>query len=322
MFIRMTTQKRRIVWNYDKLNKFCDENNIILSKDYSNEKVTIKTRIEGKCRVQGCCNDFDCIFQTLIGEYGGLCKNCFFKKVHEKMQVTNKERYGVKYPMQNAAIREKAENTNIEKYGFKNVSQIQEIKEKKENTSLKNFGVKNPMQNAAIREKAENTNIGIYGFKNVFESPEIQTKIENTCIEKYGVEYPMQNAAVAERAGKSAYKSYTYTFPSGREESIQGYEKHALDYLLNEENIHEDDIIVSRMEVPECWYYDKDDKKHRYYVDIFIPSQNKCIEVKSIYTADKKGDRIFEKQQALIDIGYQCEIWIYNKKAELVECYN
>ena len=28
--------------------------------------------------------------------------------------------------------------------------------------------------------------------------------------------------------------------------------------------------------------------KHRHFVDIFIPSQNKCIEVKSTWTAEKR----------------------------------
>lgn len=54
----------------------------------------------------------------------------------------------------------------------------------------------------------------------------------------------------------------------------------------------------------------KNEKKHRYYVDCFIKSQNRCIEVKSIWTAEKGKDVIFLKQKVLKDAGYKCEIWI------------
>ena len=129
----------------------------------------------------------------------------------------------------------------------------------------------------------------------------------------------MQDANIAEKCGNNAYKAYSYTFPSGRKETIQGYEKYALDDLLNKEKVKEDEIIVSRKDVPECWWIDEDEKDHRYYVDIFIPSQQRCIEVKSTWTAEKKSDIIFLKQQALQEEGYKCEIWIYNGKGELVE---
>jgi len=60
-------------------------------------------------------------------------------------------------------------------------------------------------------------------------------------------------------------------------------------------------------------------KKHRHYVDIFIPSQNKCIEVKSTWTAEKKKDNIYLKQQAAKELGYKYEIWVYNRKFEKVK---
>jgi hypothetical protein len=54
-------------------------------------------------------------------------------------------------------------------------------------------------------------------------------------------------------------------------------------------------------------------------VDFFIKSQNRCIEAKSTWTAQKKKDCIYLKQQALKDAGYLCEIWVYDGKGELVE---
>ena len=48
------------------------------------------------------------------------------------------------------------------------------------------------------------------------------------------------------------------------------------------------DLITSKKDVPKIWYSDIDGKKHRYYCDIYIPSENKIIEVKSTWTYKKE----------------------------------
>ena len=146
--------------------------------------------------------------------------------------------------------------------------------------------------------------------------------MKKTNLEKYGVEYPMQNAEYSEMVSKNSYHSKEYTFPSGKSIQIQGYENYMLDELLQKENILEENIITSRIQVPTIWYLDSGGKKHRYYVDAFIPSQNRMIECKSTWTM-KKGiekDNIYLKQQACKDSGYSCEIWVYNSNGEKVEC--
>ena len=94
-----------------------------------------------------------------------------------------------------------------------------------------------------------------------------------------------------------------------------------LNELLQQENLLEDDIIVNRKDVPTIWYEEDSGKKRRYFVDCFIKSQNRCIEAKSTWTAEKQQDCIYLKQQALKDAGYLCEIWIYDSKGQKVECY-
>jgi hypothetical protein len=131
----------------------------------------------------------------------------------------------------------------------------------------------------------------------------------------------MQNPKFAEEHFKKCFKSKEYVFPSGRIDKIQGYEHYALDFLLNNENINESDIITGCKNVPTIWYNDETDKKHRHYVDIFIPSQNKCIEVKSTWTAEKKKDCIFLKQNAAKELGYNYEIWVYDGKGNIVNKY-
>jgi hypothetical protein len=81
------------------------------------------------------------------------------------------------------------------------------------------------------------------------------------------------------------------------------------------------DIVVGAKNVPTIWYDDDDGKKHRHYVDIFIPPQNRCIEVKSNWTAEKKKDNIFLKQNAAKNLGYKYEIWVYDSKGVRVEKY-
>jgi 5'(3')-deoxyribonucleotidase len=119
----------------------------------------------------------------------------------------------------------------------------------------------------------------------------------------------------------NSYKLKEYILPSGNTIKCQGYEPFALDELIQNENIFENDIVTGTKNVPTIWYNDLNGKKHRHYVDIFIPSQNKCIEVKSTWTAHKNIDCIFLKQNAAKKLGYDYEIWIYNAKGEKIECY-
>ena len=54
---------------------------------------------------------------------------------------------------------------------------------------------------------------------------------------------------------------------------------------------------------------------------IFIPNQNRCIEVKSTWTAKVNENTIFIKQTAGKSLGYQYEIWVYDHKGVKVEIY-
>ena len=111
----------------------------------------------------------------------------------------------------------------------------------------------------------------------------------------------------------------TYILPSGKEIMCQGYEPFALDKLIKEEKITEEYIVTGFKNVPQIWYNDESGKKHRHYVDIFIPSQNRCIEVKSEWTFKLNIHNVYLKQNAAKELGYNYEIWIYNNKKEIVE---
>lgn len=289
----MTERKPKMRYDYDLLKKYCEENYVILKKDYSKEKVNRETIIEAKCLNcdDTCSNNFRQFIST-----GSFCK---IHKAENRI--------------------EKIKQNSLENFGVEHNSQSNEIKNKKIETCLKNFGVEHPSQSQEIREKTKATCLEKYGCENPSQSQEIKDKIKETCLEKYGVEHPQQNADISEKASKNAYKSYDYIFPSGRVERIQGYENYMLNDLLQKEEVQEHDIIVNRSEVPSVWYEDLNGIKHRYFVDCFIKSQNRCIEAKSTWTAEKKKDCIYLKQQTLKNAGYLCEIWIYDGKGQIVE---
>ncbi len=58
--------------------------------------------------------------------------------------------------------------------------------------------------------------------------------------------------------------------------------------------------------VSKCLIYiGNNGKNHRHYVDIFIPTQNRCIEVKSTWTAKLNEHNIYLKQNAAKELGYK-----------------
>jgi hypothetical protein len=147
--------------------------------------------------------------------------------------------------------------------------------------------------------------------------------VKNTSIinsfKKYGVSHYMQLPEHAEKVANACYLIKDYTLPSGNIIKYQGYEKFALDELLK--TVNEEHILNSKIDVPNIWYNDLNGKKRKHYVDIFIPSQNLCVEVKSTWTIEKIKDNIFLKQQAAKELGYNYEIWVYNAKGEKINCY-
>jgi hypothetical protein len=128
------------------------------------------------------------------------------------------------------------------------------------------------------------------------------------------VYHNMHVPEISEKCSHNSYLSKEYKFPSGKTIKIQGYEKYALDELINIHKIHENDIINERKLVPVIWYSDENGKKHRHYVDFYIPSKNLCIEVKSAWTLKKKQDSVYLKQETAKNLGYSYEIWVYDNK--------
>jgi len=281
-------------YNYEKLENYCKENNVTLLEDYKNTDLQSHYFIKGKCSGAECLNIFNKKLHNLINR-NSLCKKCSIEKAKIVRKETNLNTFGTENGFQNENIKSKIKKTILEKYGVEYINQNKEIRTKIKETCLKK-----------------------YGFTHPSYSIDFQNKIIKTNIEKYGVEHLMKDPEYMENVLKKAHKFKDYILPSGKILQIQGYEKWALDELIINEKIDESDIITGAKNVPKI-LYEQNGKTHSHFVDIFIPSQNKCIEVKSTWTFTKSN--VLLKQKAGKELGYNYEIWVYDKKGNKT-CYD
>jgi hypothetical protein len=251
---------------------------------------------------------------------GGLyCKLCCIQNKVKKMSNTNIITKGVEYQFQDPIVKKKIIDTNIKKYNCIYPLQNKEIYEKVKNTNMIKRGVEYPGKCEEVKLKIKNTNLIKYNVENPFQSESIKQKIYQTTINKYGVKYAMQNPDISFKSLNNSLKIKEYTLPSGNKIKVQGYEPMALDILINEWKIEENDIITERTKVPEIWWKDKEDKSHRYYPDIFITSKNLIIEVKSTWTYEKHKSNTKYKLLASKELGYSTLLWIFDNKKYLEE---
>jgi len=189
------------------------------------------------------------------------------------------------------------------------------VKEKhKQETNLKRYGCTNTGSTQEVKDKIKKSyeeHFGGHPKKNKY----VQAKWAATCLEKYGG-HPNQNKEVQAKSEATSYHYKTYMMPSGNLVKYQGYEDKALDELV--QLYEEEDICIGRANIPSI-EYNIDNKKHIYFPDFYIKSQNKIIEVKSNWTIQLRGGNIEEKALATVKAGYKYEIWIYNDKKVKVQ---
>ncbi len=300
-------------------------------KDTKYDKLHYHTKIEFVCvcGIEG-FNRFSNINRT-----GGFCKNCMAKNKVEKFRNTNLVKYGTNHPMKTTIVQDKIKQTNLEKYGYEYPLLSKEIQDKVKQTNLKNHGYEYPFQSKEIQNKCSETLFTNYGVSNASQADEVKEKKKTTTFKNYGVEYPgqseeikdrikktniiryggenpMHDPVVVERQMKNAFKYKDFTYPDGTIIKAQGYEYKALNILV-EQGYKSTDIITDKTAVPKINYI-QDNNIHRYYCDIYLPSINKIIEVKSIWTYVKEFKKNMIKEQACRDQGFNFEFWVFNTK--------
>jgi hypothetical protein len=179
-------------------------------------------------------------------------------------------------------------------------------------TNLKVYGkIGGINQTEQSKQKGVDTCMKKYGVPSANMAEEVKQKKIDTCLKNWDVENPAQSQEVMEKTQQNAKKYKEFKMPSGNIRKVQGYEPFALADLLK--IYTEEQIKTDRTDIPAI-QYKVDGKKKKYFPDIFIPHENKIVEVKSTWTYDCKTDNIQLKKDATEDEGFIYEIWCYDKK--------
>lgn len=145
-------------------------------------------------------------------------------------------------------------------------------------------------------------------------------KRELTCKARYGVRHHMMNASIKEKAISSwKAKGKTYQFSNGASVRTAGHGTLALG-ILEASGYTSDDIET---EVYKGVKYANNNKLSMHIFDIYIPKENRVIEVKCKthpkfgYDADVIS--INNKKNASVALGFKYEIWVFhaNKLVEI-----
>ena len=105
--------------------------------------------------------------------------------------------------------------------------------------------------------------------------------------------------------------------PSGEIRQVQGFEPYALDELVK---IYTEEQIITDCKIIPRFQYQYQNKLKYYYPDIYIPHENKIIEIKSVYTINCNQEMIKLKGQACKEKGYNYEIWVYDNNRRNKKC--
>jgi hypothetical protein len=110
-------------------------------------------------------------------------KNINNKSIEEKKLIenkrieTNRNNYGVDYPLQSFDIQKSHIENVFNKYGVQNVMQVHKFKEKQKQSILEHYGVDNPFKITGVKDKIRKTNLEKYGYEFPSQSSTIQNKI-------------------------------------------------------------------------------------------------------------------------------------------------
>lgn len=257
---------------------------IIITKIPDNVKRYLK--INFKCN---CGKKYNKTIRLIIENSGLFCKFCTQINSNNKKKEKCLKNYGIEHFMKSEKGKENFKQKCLDNYGVENPSQSSIIKQQKIETCLKNYGVCHPMKSKLIKDQMKQKNFN-----------------------KYGVENPMQNIEVFKKAQKNKYKRKKYIFKTEEILEVQGYEPIALK-LLEEQGYKYEDIEIE----PFSIIYKFKNKEHHHFPDIYIPKENKIIEVKSDYTYSCVLEINKQKQLYAMSQGYIYEFWVFDGKGNL-----
>lgn len=128
-------------------------------------------------------------------------------------------------------------------------------------------------------------------------------------------------ATAVKQKNSSKYAWKNVITDEGESLRLQGFEPQALNWILNKfPKLKASDIVFdSSGNVPSVRYF-VGKRSHWYYPDMYIPKQNRIIEVKSIYTIGLDSGRNWGKTQAKAkackEAGYKFVLLLMTKQGE------
>lgn len=137
----------------------------------------------------------------------------------------------------------------------------------------------------------------------------VQEKRKLTNLENFGEENPMQNPSTFEKSLSKRYKYKTHTVNGRTFNNLQGYEPQALDYLINEQNIPENNLQSTNIpKIPFVF----NGKAKKYFPDLYDTNTNTIYEVKCKYTFNDLKALNLAKREASIKNGYNFEFIVFS----------
>lgn len=298
--------------HYERLGYHTDSKDFIMVdiKDISRSS---KLRVEAKCDVCGKIKSLQYKKYTKNISHGGYyaCSNFCAK---DKVETTNLEKYGAKYPLQSPDKINELKEYFTEKFGFDNPSKSKEVCNKREKTMIERYGVKTNIilpetHKKAVslsiteesQEKRKQTMMDKFGVDNCMKSKEVYGRFKETNLIKYGVEFPAQNSEIFVKTQKAQYKIKTY-----KDINYQG--TYELDFLM----FCDTNGLIEKISKPPTIKYLFGSSYKRYHPDFYIKELNLIIEIKSDYYYNLHLEKNLCKEQYAKKKGYDF-MFIINK---------
>ncbi len=138
--------------------------------------------------------------------------------------------------------------------------------------------------------------------------------------DRYGTAHALQNRAIFDNSQETAYRLKRHRL-GRRIVYVQGYEPSALDYIVQTVGIKPSSIVCGTdSAMPEILYRFQGSASV-YHPDIYIPSRNLIVEVKSLYTLKASFDRNEAKRKACLKAGYRFKYLVVNRDGSICHDY-
>jgi len=253
--------------------------------------------------------------QQMLEKYGSEnyitsdhCKQQMLEKYGSENYITSdhcKQQMLDKYGSENYITSDHCKQQMLDKYGSENYITSDHCKQQ----MLDKYGSDNYLTSDHCKQQMLNK----YGSEYFVTSQ----KYREFMLETYGAESAMQCPELFRKAQSTSFHRKPYISPDGKTFMVLGYEGVALDEILKEEGI-KTVYAGEDPEIPVFQYVGDDDKTHYYYPDIYIPEENRVIEIKSIYTYNQDPEKTLCKALKVSE-NHLFELRLYNHKKEIVE---